>query len=396
MRPFIVYTVLIMVFGACRDKQAVRDPEVYYTCSMDPQVISDKPGKCPICKMELTPVAKNSAKQSDNLELSDQQIQLGNIQTDTIRTGGIDNEIVLTGILNLDATKTTAVSARVMGRIEKMHVKNVGDYVSKGMPLYELYSEELNNAKQEYKLALQRRNLFTGQAVIDFEDIIESARNKLRLWGMTNNQILSLDDENQTPVTTTFYSNESGYVTAIDVTEGGYITEGGNIIQLADLTSLWAEAQIYATEISQVPRAGTASVEVPQVGLTIEGKIAFANPEISPDSRINLLRITIPNPGNKLKPGMPAYVVVRTGSRNSLLLPTDAIIRDSRGATVWVQSGANTFRSQMVSTGLENNGVIEITKGLQAGDVVVVTGAYLLHSEFILKHGADPMSGHNH
>ena len=396
MRPFIVYTVLIMVFGACRDKQAVRDPEVYYTCSMDPQVISDKPGKCPICKMELTPVTKNSARQSDNLELSDQQIQLGNIQTDTIRTGGIDNEIVLTGILNLDATKTTAVSARVMGRIEKMHVRNVGDYVSKGMPLYELYSEELNNAKQEYKLALQRRNLFTGQAVIDFEDIIESARNKLRLWGMTNNQILSLDDENQTPVTTTFYSNESGYVTAIDVTEGGYITEGGNIIQLADLTSLWAEAQIYATEISQVPRAGTASVEVPQVGLTIEGKIAFANPEISPDSRINLLRITIPNPGNKLKPGMPAYVVMRTGSRNSLLLPTDAIIRDSRGATVWVQSGANTFRSQMVSTGLENNGVIEITKGLQAGDVVVVTGAYLLHSEFILKHGADPMSGHNH
>lgn len=396
MRSFIVYIVAIIVLAACQEKKAAKDPDVYYTCSMDPQIVSNKPGKCPICKMELAPVKRSSAMQSDNIELSDQQIQLGNIETDTIKTGDVENEIVLTGTLNLDATKTTSVSARIMGRIEKLHVKNIGDHVYKEMPLYELYSEELNNAKQEYKLAVQRRKLFTEQSVIDFEDIIESARNKLRLWGMTNNQIAALENEKQTAVTTTFYSNESGYVTSVDVTEGGYVMEGGTIIQLADLSSLWAEAQVYATQLSQVPRGGTARVEIPLAGLKINGKVEFINPEISPDSRINLLRITIPNPGNKLKPGMPAYVIMETGNRNSLTLPTDAVIRDSRGATVWLKSGTNTFRSQMVSTGLESNGVIEITKGLESGDVVVVRGTYLLHSEFIFKRGADPMSGHSH
>ena len=99
---------------------------------MDPQVVSAKPGKCPICGMTLTAVKKSSVKNTDDIELSDQQIQLGNIKVDTIQNGSIDNQIELTGILNLDASKVTSVSARVMGRIEKLYVKTTGDYVAKG------------------------------------------------------------------------------------------------------------------------------------------------------------------------------------------------------------------------------------------------------------------------
>ncbi|MGZ8553598.1 MAG: efflux RND transporter periplasmic adaptor subunit, partial [Chitinophagaceae bacterium] len=181
---------------------------------MDPQVVSDRPGKCPICKMELTAVKKSSVKQSDDLQLSDQQIQLGNILTDTISSGNMGDEIVLLGTLTLNGMKASSVSARVMGRVEKLYIKNVGDYVSKGAPLYELYSEELNNAKQEYILALQRRKLFTEQSVIDFESIIQSARNKLGLWGMSEGQIKDLENQVQPSLTTTFYSRENGYVTS--------------------------------------------------------------------------------------------------------------------------------------------------------------------------------------
>ena len=155
--------------------------DTFYTCSMDPQVISDKPGKCPICKMELTAVEKSSVKQTDDIQLSDQQIQLGNIQTDTISSDEIGRQVVLTGTLNLNGAKASSVSARIMGRIERLYVKNVGDYVSRGIPLIELYSEELNNAKQEYLLALQRRKLFTEQSIMNFEDIIQAA-GKLRLF----------------------------------------------------------------------------------------------------------------------------------------------------------------------------------------------------------------------
>lgn len=396
MRIIFIVIAFSLLFAACKNKKVVTDPDVYYTCSMDPQVISDKPGKCPICKMELTPVKKNSVKQTDDLQLSDQQIQLGNIQIDTIASANMGDDIVLLGTLNLNGMKTSSISARIMGRVEKLYVKNVGDYVAKGSPLYELYSEELNNAKQEYILALQRRKLFTEQSVIDFETIIQAARNKLRLWGMSEQQVKDLENQQQSAATTTFYSSENGYVTAVDITEGSYIMEGGTIIQLADLSTLWAEAQVYATQLSQIPRGGKATVQIPDAGVELTGKIEFANPEISPDSRINLVRITVPNQGNKLKPGMPAYVRINTSSKYGLSLPTDAVIRERKGATVWLKTGDNTFRSQMVTTGIESDGIVEITQGLKQGDIVVVSGAYLLHSEFIFKRGTDPMAGHSH
>lgn len=93
---------------------------------------------------------------------------------------------------------------------------------------------------------------------------------------------------------------------------------------------------------------------------------------------------------------MPVLVKIETANKNSLTLPTDAIIRDASGATVWLQSGINKFRSQMVTTGLESEGFTEITSGVKSGDIIVTTGAYLLNSEFIFKRGADPMTGHNH
>ena len=142
---FFVILFSLQVVG-CRNKKPGPDPDFYYTCSMDPQVVSDRPGKCPICKMELTAIKKSTVKLSDDIQLSDQQIQLGNILTDTISSQNIGNEIVLLGTLNLNGMKTSTVSARVMGRVEKLYTRNIGDQVFKGMPLYEIYSEELNNA----------------------------------------------------------------------------------------------------------------------------------------------------------------------------------------------------------------------------------------------------------
>ena len=114
MRISYLFILFILGFTACQNKKVAKDPDVYYTCSMDPQVIWDKPGKCPICKMELTPVKKSSVKESDDLQLSDQQIQLGNIQTDTITSGNMGEEVTLTGTLNLNGAKLSSISARTM------------------------------------------------------------------------------------------------------------------------------------------------------------------------------------------------------------------------------------------------------------------------------------------
>ena len=396
MKKFVLIIILAAIWLSCENKKVANNDDIFYTCSMDPQVVSNTPGKCPICGMTLTPVNKSSVKNTDDIELSNQQIQLGNIIVDTMQEASIGNEIEFTGTLNINASRVTAVSARVMGRIEKLYVKTTGDYVAKGSPLYELYSEELNNAKQEYIAAVQRRNLFKEQSLIDFNELIKSAATKLRLWGMTETQIKTLEGRKQAPSTTTFYSTGSGYVTSLEIVEGGYIMEGGTIVQLADLSSLWAEVQVYTTQLHQVPKGAIATIFVPGSDKEITGRVEFSNPEVSPSSGINILRVLVPNHENKLKPGLAVVVKLKNATRKSLSLPTDAIIQDAKGATVWIRSGKNKFRSQMVEIGSENDGLTEIVSGLNYGDQVVVSGTYLLHSEFVFKRGTDPMSGHNH
>ena len=398
MRYIIIATIALLVLVSCKNKKETpKDPDTYYTCSMDPQVVEYKPGKCPICKMDLTPVKKKNGESKDELQLSEQQIQLGNIQTDTIRNGTIGDQIVLTATLNFDQMKASSVSSRVMGRVERLYYKNIGDYVKKGSPLYEIYSEDLNNAKQEYILALDKKRAFSTESIIDFDQLIQSAKNKLLLWGLSETQINELANTRKATPTTIFYSTAGGYITQLDIREGDYTMEGGTIVKLADLSALWAEAQVYTSQLAEVNSNSIATVQLPDFdNKEIMGRIEFVNPEINPDTRINLIRVSIPNTGNQLKPGMPAYVLLKSPQRQSLTLPIDAVIRDGKGATVWIQTGKNTFKSVMVQAGIESGDRIEIKSGLKEGDVVVLTGAYLLHSEFVFKKGADPMSGHNH
>ncbi|MBK9958912.1 MAG: efflux RND transporter periplasmic adaptor subunit [Chitinophagaceae bacterium] len=398
MRYTIIIITAFLFFISCKSKKEIpNDPDTYYTCSMDPQVVEYKPGKCPICKMDLTPVKKKNGESKDELQLSEQQIQLGNIQMDTIRNGTIGDHLILTATLNFDQMKASSVSSRVMGRVEKLYYKNLGDYVKKGSALYDIYSEDLNNAKQEYILALDKKKLFTNETVIDFDQLIQSSKNKLLLWGMTDAQIDELVKNKKATPVTTFYSTAGGNITQLDIREGDYVMDGGTIVKLADLSTLWAEAQVYTSQLADVNRNSIATVQLPDFdNKEIKGHIEFVNPEINPDTRINLIRVSISNSGNQLKPGMPAYVLLKSPQRQSLTLPIDAVIRDGKGATVWIQTGKNTFKSVMVQTGLESDDRIEIKSGLKAGDVVVLTGAYLLHSEFVFKKGADPMAGHNH
>jgi Cu(I)/Ag(I) efflux system membrane fusion protein len=390
---FAIILLSLSFFGCKSKKEALADPDTYYTCSMHPQVHENKPGKCPICKMDLIPVKKSAGTNTiDEIELSAQQIQLGNIHTDTIRNGAIGDQVVLPATLNFDQQKQNAVSSRVMGRIEKLYFKNIGDYVSNGAKIFDLYSEELNNAKQEYLLELEKERTLDN-SIIDFSQLVQAAKNKLLLWGMGELQIQELAKNKKTTLLTSFYSDKNGYITSLDVKEGDYVQEGGTVVQLADLSTLWAEAQAYSSQLSFIDKGGLATVQFPDMGKEVTGKIEFVSPEINPDTRINLIRVTISNPGNQLKPGMQAYVMIKNREHNSLSLPTDAVIRDNKGASVWVLTGGNKFKNKIVEIGLESNDRVEIKLGLNEGDVVVISGAYLLNSEYIFRIGSSSMAG---
>lgn len=402
MKNYIIIIIsALFVLASCKNKKATLvNKDEYYTCSMHPQIMQDKPGTCPICHMDLIVVKKTNTA-ADEIMLNDEQIRLGNIQTDTIRNGMIGDKVILTATLNTDESKVNSINARIMGRIDRLYFKNMGDFVSKGAHLYDLYSEELNNAKQEYIVAVEKQQSLDN-SIIDFNRLVQSARMKLLLWGMSEAQVNELGKSKKSSPLTSFYSNESGFITELPVMEGQYVSEGSTIVKLADLSSLWAEAQVYTSQLSAIDLKGTATVQFPDIpGKEWKGKIEFANPEIVSDSRLNLVRVSIPNPNGLLKPGMPAYVSIKSKELNTLTLPSDAVLRDGKMNVVWVQSGKNSYKMKMVQTGLESGDRLEIKSGLQNGDVVVTRGAYLLNSEFVFKKGADAMggmdmSGHQH
>lgn len=396
---FSSIALLLIVANSCSNKKqehqhTEKEVTTYYTCSMHPEIQQANPGKCPICGMSLSKAERMAKPNPDELQLSDQQLQLGNITVDTIGSTSLGNETVLTATINFNQQGINTISSRVMGRVEKLYFKNVGDYVSKGQKLFDIYSEELNNAKQEYILAVERQKELDN-SMIDFQQLIQAARNKLLLWGMSDAQINELSKTSNN-LTTSFYSNASGFITTLDVKEGDYLMEGGPVVRLADLSTLWVEAQVYSSELAKIDRNGTATVQIPDMeGKELRGKIEFVNPEINQETRINLIRVIIPNADNHLKPGMPAYVYIKNRERKALTLPIDAVIKDGNGSTVWIKTGKNTFKSKMIQTGMEVDDRIEIISGLNAGDVVVTTGAYLINSEYIFKNGTNPMAGHD-
>ena len=396
------FMLSVVIFSSCNEKKQSTEvavkKDVYYTCSMHPQIHEDHPGNCPICGMKLIAVTNKSmstgmdADKTMQVHLSDEQIVLGNIQADTVGKSNIGDKLVLTGTINFNQDKLSSVNARVEGRIDKLYFKNIGDYVRKGDKLYDLYSEQLNNAKQEYLTALEQQNT-VGNSLINYGALVESSKTKLQLWGMTDAQLKQLSKSKQVSTHTSFYSTESGYITALNIQEGDYVMEGGIVVQLANLSTLWAEAQVYSTQMSFINKNGNVTVQIPDLNKTINGTIDFVNPEMDPGSRINLVRVTIPNKNNELHPGMPVYMTIKNKQRNAITLPSGAVLRDSKGATVWIQTAPGIYEIRMVKTGLTENNAIEITSGINAGDVVVTSGAYLLNSEFVFQHGSDPMAG---
>jgi membrane fusion protein, copper/silver efflux system len=373
--------------------QASGKNDVYYTCSMHPQVKEDHPGKCPICQMDLIAVSKGSSRTNNEVRLNTQQIMLGNIQLDTISSGNIGDKLLLTGTLNFNQQRLSTVSTRIEGRTETLYIKKTGDYVHKGDKLYDLYSEPLNNAKQELTNALQQQKTI-GNSLINYGAVVESAKTKLLLWGMTMTQIDKLSTGTPASTVTTFYSPQDGYVTAVNIQEGGYATEGAPIIQLADLSTLWAEAQVYTTQLSFFDKGDRVVVQIPDLGnLNIPGTIDFINPEIDPDTRINLVRVTIRNANNTLHPGMPVYIMASNTQHHAITIPANAVLTDSKGTTVWIQTKPGVYTIRRVQIGIISDERTEIISGLHPGDVVVSSGAYLINSEYIFENGANPMEG---
>ena len=393
-RIILPLLTLLLAFGCDKKPAKVAvDSDVYYTCSMHPQVMEQKPGKCPICGMPLIPVRKNTTTTEGELQLNDLQIQLGNIHVDSARVRIIQEELLLPGRIVVDQEQVATISPHVMGRVEKLHFKNIGERVQQGQPLYALYSEDLNVAVSELLVA---RDVMKSNdpSVSDHGRLVRIARNKLLGYGLSEAQVNELATASQAPYTIEFLSPASGVITELSVREGESLMQGDGIMKVAALSSLWAEAQAYPADRAHIKMGTECSVTIPALPDTvITARLAFSNPELDPGSIVGLVRLNISNQGGLLQPGMQAYVHVPMSEVRTLALPTDAVLRDGKGATVWIATQPGHFKVVMVTVGIEAGGFTQITSGIKVGDQVVISGAFLLNSEYRFRQGIDPMQG---
>jgi membrane fusion protein, copper/silver efflux system len=366
-----------------------------YTCPMHPQIIQDKPGKCPICGMDLVAVDRSEA-QRNVVMLTDNQMKLGNISVEKVSTKIFGQSTIVNGKLTLDLEESKTISSRVAGRIERIAFKETGKEIGKGNYLYSIYSEQLLTLQQEYLLAREQYEKL-GATEARYKSFMESAEKKLLLYGMTRDQVRQLKGRESLNPTVTFVSPVAGVITEVKVTEGQYVPEGTPLFRIENLDNLWAEAELYPDETPDMKVGDTLEVyseenrNFPQLAI-----VTFLSPELRASSQIITMRAELKNSRKTFRPGQQVNIVITHSRKKAMTLPAEAIVRSEKGTHVYLMNGENTFTPVMVTTGLENEREVEITKGLSEGDMVAVSGAYLIYSEMILKNGKDPMAGHHH
>jgi membrane fusion protein, copper/silver efflux system len=404
MKAFIYLIILVSLLLACTDNKkeekmthdhAAELPAARYTCPMHPAVIQDSTGKCPICGMDLV-IKSQLSGNSNDLMLNERQMRLANITTQKVALQSVGQTVVTNSRLVVDQDFSEAITSRVAGRVERLFFKEIGRVVKKGEPLYELYSETLLTLQKEYLLAKDQYETL-GKTETRYESFLKGSEKKLLLYGLSKNQIEQLGQSKMVQQRITFLAPAGGMITEINTSEGQYLPEGGMLYKIEDMTRLWLEAELYPQETSFVKIGDKINVKVSGYESSpIETKVTFLSPEYRANTQITMMRALIDNPELKFKPGAQAQVLFSHSARKTLAIPTDAVIRDGKGTHVYVETGTNTFQPRMVKTGIEDFERVEITDGLVENEVVVVSGAYLLYSELVLKKGGSPMAGHQH
>ncbi|OJW81507.1 MAG: hypothetical protein BGO69_08955 [Bacteroidetes bacterium 46-16] len=323
----------------------------------------------------------------DMITLSGWDELYAGIKTDTVRKKEISESSSIVGTAAFDEQKITVVTARFRGRLDKVYVKNPQQYIGKGQPLYAIYSEELLSDEKELIDALEQQGKFnTIKQVID--ELINGARKKLLLWGLTPDQITALEKTKKTSPLVDFYSPVSGTVVELSVSEGQYVDAGTLLYRIADLSGLWVETQVYADELKWLKQKPQVQIEFDAYpGELFNAQPVFENPALETDQKISLIRFLIDNRENRIKPGMMGYVHVNRNERETIVIPKSSILVGDM-VTVWVKTMDNMYEPRNIMIGIQNKKEVEVLSGLQEGEIVVTNGAYLLNSALILKKGA--------
>lgn len=368
--------------GSMADQSASEMPKnanekavLYWYDPMVPNQKFDKPGKSPFMDMQLVPKYKGEGGDDSGVSIPSRTLQNLGIKLAKVETAEFGDNLSAVGRIEPDERKFSVVQTKVTGYVEKLNVRAIGDPVTKGQKLAEIYAPELLSAQQEYLALLD----YDGVSVTD--GLALSARNRLKLLGMSEGEIASIARKKMPSARFGIYAPTSGVLTELGVREGGQLMPGSSLMQITDLSSVWLMAEVPERDVARVKLGATA--ELVLQGLPNEvfkGKVSYLYPTLEQTSRTLQVRVELPNRDGKLRPGMYGNVALSGKTYEALAVPSEAVIVTGKRKVVIVKEETG-FRPVEVETGQERGDCTEITKGISANEQVVVSGQFLIDSE---------------
>tara|TARA_R110002050_G_scaffold10509_1_gene35983 strand:- start:1823 stop:3682 length:1860 start_codon:yes stop_codon:yes gene_type:complete len=386
----------------------VQDPVTQlWTCSMHPQIKMEEPGNCPICGMELIPM-ESSDDSSENIAaneivMNEEAYQLANIQTTIVEKASADKEIRLLGRVKPDERRLYSQVSHIPGRIERLYVNFTGEKVYTGQKIVRIYSPELISAQKELFEAIKSKDIYP--------QLYTASRNKLKLWKLSDKQIDAIEATGNVQEQIDILSDHTGYVMNRNVELGDYIKAGGNLFDIANLSSVWVMFEAYEADIPWIHINDKVSFNIQAIsGKTFEGKITYVDPFVSSNTRVAKVRVEVNNPGNKLLPEMYASGIIKAkmkGMENTIVIPKTAVLWTGKRAVVYVKvphEKTISFVYREIELGQDMGQFYSVADGLEEGEVVATNGVFRIDASAQLlgqksmmnPEGGKVNTGHNH
>lgn len=352
---------------------------------MHPHYISTDPeGSCPICGMDLVPVSadegpsQDSLSQSGVIAVAPEMIQTMGVRTAPVMVADFGRTLRAFGTVETNERLENVAASRIEGWIEDLQVRAEGDIVRPGAVLYRVYSPDLIAAQKDYLNSLTIGN----------QNRIAAVKQRLRSLGMQAPAIDRLTETRKVIERVPVYAEAGGVVASLEVREGDYIEPGTPILRLQSYAKVWVMASVPEQDLALINTSMAVRLDFPSApGAPEDGRIDYIYPEIDPKTRTGEVRIEVDNAGGFLRPGAYADISIEIGDEPRLSIPTEAVLRDSRGENVIVALGDGRFAGRPVQTGISANGRTEILAGLAAGEQIVSSGQFMLDSEVNLREG---------
>lgn len=364
----------------------------YWRAPMDPNYISDKPGKSPM-GMDLVPVYEGEESAETGIRVDPSFLQNFAVRTTVAEKGSIPVEIRTIGILTYNEKDIATVNTKFEGWIEKANVNYIGEQVQKGQVLFEIYSPQLVTTQQEYLASVDYlKKLEAGgnpDAIERARSLLKASRERLHYWDITDNQIDALRQRGEITRTLEILSPASGVVVSkMDKSlEGMKLSPGMNVYKIADLSTIWAQIEVYEYQVQYIQLGQTARITVDAFpGRSWAGKIIYVDPTVNQQTRTLKVYVEIPNKGLRLRPEMYANVEIQQPSvTGAVKVPAEAVLHTGERSVVIVQKAKGVFEPREVQIGATGDGYQEVRHGLQPGEVVVTSSQFLIDSESNLK-----------